>query len=274
MGPMMQTCSKLKDDLRVFLDHRVRVQERPEGCVVTLPIETEDKRKVSVVVESRDGVFVVHDGGKTLSELFCHGVALTDTRLAYHNELALRHGVHFKNKMIRTVVKQEGLERAIFAVAQCSSMAMVDLVSHKAKFDDDPVPMKVSSILDRWKPDGVMIAKNVDLHTPESDHRLNAVCRAANVTVGIKVLGYDSPKKNAQQYGYMDLDLRQSEEYSHWTRFAIVSGAEHWSDRLLSLVKRHSSYLLEVDSKHEDESLGRIPGMMDDMIRAGQETIQ
>ena len=258
-----------------FLDKKVKVREMQDSCIVTLPMETVDKRKVSVVIDSIGDTFVVHDGGKTLSELFCHGVSMTDTRLSHQIDIAAKHGAHFKNKMIRVVCKREDLERAIFAVAQCSSMAMLDLVSHKARLDDDSVPSKVSGILDLWRPADVQISKNVDVRTVESDHRLNAVCRASSgVIIGVKVLGSDNPKKNAQQYGYMDLDMTSNDEYRNWARFAIVSGAENWNERTLGVVYRHATKVLEVKSKNEDEFLGRIPAIMSDLINPRALTVQ
>jgi hypothetical protein len=267
MEPTMQTCSNLKSSLLSFLAEGVRVIERPEGCVIVLPLETVDQRKVTVMVESLGDTFVVHDGGKTMAELFCQGVSMTDKRIAHQSEIAHSHGVHIRNKMIRGVCKQSGLEQTILAVAQCSSMSMVDIVSRKPKFEEDRVPAKVLGILASWKPEWVSLKKDVDVKTDDSDHKLNAVCSGRDIVVGVKVLGDDNPKGISQRYGFLGIDLDRSDAYSDWLRLAVISGSNNWNDKALKLVRRYSTNTIEVRDKNEDEALGLLPNIMDDLFR-------
>ena len=263
----MQTCSKLKINLLSFLEKSVKVTEWRDSCVVTLPIETVDKRRVSVIVESVGDTFIVHDGGKTLSELFCHGISLTGGRMEYQIEIAHSHGVHLQNKMLRKICKLPGLESAIFAVALCSSMSMLDLVTHRPKFDEDSIPLKVAQILNTWKPSDVLLKIDVDVKTADSDHRLTAVCYGPLATVAVKVLGSEHPKANAQRYGFLGYEFSQSGEYMNWKRLAVVSGVNRWSKPSISLVRRHSDRVIEVPDRNENDSLVGIPAIMDDLIR-------
>jgi hypothetical protein len=265
----------LKNSLASFLGEKLRVTENHGRCVVTLPIETVDKRRVSVIVEHMGETFIVHDGGKTMSEpLFCHGVSMSDTRMEQQASIAKAHGAHIANKMIRVVCKLSDLETAIFAVAECSSMSMLDLVGHRPKFDEDSVPLRVVSILDDWKPDGFRIDKNVTIRTADSDHKLTALCSGNGITIAVKVLGSDTPQKNAQQYAYLGVDLAQNSDYQRWQRFAVVSGSEKRSKPALSLVRKYSAEVLPINSEHEEEGFRLIPSIMDGLLGGNSRYIQ
>ena len=57
------------------------VSDHDGRCVVSLPIETLDGRFVDVYVEFKaGGHVVVHDGGKTVSELYAQGIHLTEPK--------------------------------------------------------------------------------------------------------------------------------------------------------------------------------------------------
>jgi hypothetical protein len=236
------------------------------GCVVTLPIETVDKRAVSVIVESIGDTYTVHDGGKTLSELFCHGVSMTESRLEHQSDIAESHGVHLKNKMLRIVCKQPDLENAILAVAQCSSMSMLELVTHKPKFEEDSLSSKVLSALELWKPAWVTINRGVEIKALEFEYKLNAVCYAGAGAVVVKVLGQDSARDEAQQYAFLGKDLDQTAEYSNWLRLAVIPNAQRWNEAALKLVRRYSIKTVEVRDRNEDDCIAQIPVVMDQLI--------
>ena len=266
----MQTCSNLKSSLLAFLGEKVRVAESRNGCVVTLPMETLDKRRVSVIVEKTGDTFLVHDGGKTLSELFCHGISITATLMKHKEDLVESHGAHIRNKIIRKICKAQELETAIFAVAQCSSMAMIELVSHRPVFENESITSKVSKALDAWRSPYVKeVRRNVDVRGRDGQHKFSFVCLSEQrgSVVAIKILASDNPKSQAERYGFLGLDLDQSEEFREWKRLAIISDATKWGLKSPRLARRFSDEILEIDPKNEDRSVGHLPAILDDLVK-------
>jgi hypothetical protein len=152
----MERCSTLRNSILSYFGDRVRVRERENSCVVSLPVETADNRMVSVIVESMGSTFIVHDGGKSLSELFCHGLPMTDARLDSQDALARSFGVElYRNKTLRKICSQSDLERTIFDVAQCSAATSLDIVSHKAKFESEDLSSRIYQTLTVWRPSSV-----------------------------------------------------------------------------------------------------------------------
>ena len=75
-----QGCSSIRDSLLSFLGTELEVSTFENQCIITLPLKTLDDRFLDVYVEPRIGDYiVVHDGGRTASELHAQGIHLTDT---------------------------------------------------------------------------------------------------------------------------------------------------------------------------------------------------
>jgi hypothetical protein len=215
--------------------------------------------------------FIVHDGGKTLAELFCQGVPITASRLDSQEALARTYGVElFKNKTFRKICVSSDLERAIFDVAQCSASSMLDIVSHKPKFEErDDLSSRIDQALRAWQPESVReIASNVQVQGTAEKHRFSFVCYPSNgaPTVGLKILGSDAPFAAAERYAFLGLDLSGIDELNRWKRLAIIPNSDKWGKRAKSLVSRFSDDVLEVKKGHESISMRTLPVIMNQLI--------
>lgn len=136
-----QSCSSIRDALVTFFGAHTEVTTANGRCIVTLPIKTLDDRFIDVYLEPKLGDYVlVHDGGKSMVELFAQGIHLTDTQVGQMKNVAHRYGVTFQNDMFQvgTYSDTADLHVAILAVAQCAAMAMTPVVSHQPIVEDEP----------------------------------------------------------------------------------------------------------------------------------------
>ena len=91
-------CRRIRDSLIESINGELTVSKFPGYCIITLPLMTPDGRYIDVYVDepSDDDPFVVvHDGGKTASELYAQGIHLTTPKRAVLSALAKRFGVLF-----------------------------------------------------------------------------------------------------------------------------------------------------------------------------------
>ena len=174
----MELCSTIRDELASYLGAGVKVSVRKDRCVVTLPFTTLDKRRVTVVVEQHaPNTFIVHDGGKTSSELFCQGVNMTRKKEEHQAAIAAKFGVHITGRLFKKYCKPGELQDGILAVAQSALMAMAELIDHKPVVEEETLGAKVSRVLQGWKPEYVRaIERNVTVDgvtAPHSFHFLS-----------------------------------------------------------------------------------------------------
>ena len=147
-------CGRIRDGLLNFIGEEVKVSRFARRCTITLPMRTLDGRYLDVHVEevedSRD--VVVHDGGRTASELYAQGIHLTDSKRAVFRALAERHGARFDDRddTFKTAIRAGEMQEAILAIAQCSSLAMHDVLFHKPIAGSVRVPKMVRRVLEAW----------------------------------------------------------------------------------------------------------------------------
>lgn len=263
----MEICSRLRNDLASYLGSGVKVSANKNRCVVTLPLTTLDKRRVTVVVEERaPNAYIVHDGGKTASELFCQGVDMTKGKEAHQSAIAAKFGVHITGKLYRKFCKSSELQDGILAVAQCALMAMAELIDHKPQVEDETLGSRVSRILSDWKPSYLRsIERNVKVDGTTAPHSFQFVSypvAAEYNTVAIKILNHDHPRWQAERYGFLGLDIQNAPLVKSWIRCALISHAEEWPESALQLVRKFSHRTVEVFSEREDELLSILPSTM------------
>jgi hypothetical protein len=262
----MELCSTIKTNLVSYWGDHIKVSARKDRCVITLPLTTSDHRRVSVIVERFGTGFIVHDGGKTTSELFCHGINVTMGRQNLRQEVAQKFRVDMSEGTFRKHCQLVGLEDAIFSVAQCTAMVMGELISHAPEVEEEVVGARVSKVLDLWKPSYIQsIEKNVSVEGRTASHLFQFVAFPASVsyrTVAVKIVANAHPKAQAERYGFLSLDLERVPMFNGWLRCAIIPHADRWPDGPLRLVRKLSDKTLELDAGREHEGLSLLPSIM------------
>lgn len=265
----MELCSTIKTNLVSYLGNRVKVSTRKDGCVITLPITTSDHRRVSVIVERFGTGFIVHDGGKTTSELFCHGINATPGRQTLRQDVAQKFRVDMFGGTLRRHCQLAELEDAIFSVAQCAAMVMGELISHTPEVEEEGVGIRISKVLDAWRPSYIRsIERNVPVEGRTASHLFQFVSfpeSGSYRTVAVKIVGNTHPKAQAERYGFLSLDLERVPMFGNWLRCAIIPHADQWPEGPLQLVRKLSDKTLELHTAREREGLGFLPSIMDSL---------
>lgn len=263
----MEICSSIKDSLALHLGNGVRVNTKKNRCVITLPLLTMDRRNVAVVIEEvSPKAYLVHDGGKTASELFCQGVSMTPKKQEHQSVVAEFFGVHVSDRRFRKYCQQVDLAATILSVAQCSLLAMAELIDHKPDVEEESIGSRVSKVLRSWQPDYIRsIEKNVQVEGKTSTHSFQFVSYPSGPayrTVAVKILNHDHPRWQAERYGFLGFDVQDVPLVSSWLRCAIVSQADRWPEPSLKIVRKFSDETLLVYPGHEDDIIATLPTRM------------
>lgn len=146
-------CGSMKESLLAYLRSEIEVAAFRDYCVFTLPLKTVDDRLVDVIVERRTSdYFLVHDGGKSLGELFVQGITLTDSIVKRLECIAKLNGASLVKDAFTIGCKTDKLENGIIATGLCSAMAMLELIGHKPDLQEEPIASRVSRTLRQWQP--------------------------------------------------------------------------------------------------------------------------
>lgn len=261
-------CSSIKENLLTYLSDMTEVVSSGKECIVTVPFQTYDERWVDVAVEDKgNDFFVVHDGGKSADELFLQGVPATETRSKVFQSIASRFGVQCENGRFMVGCKRDLLQHSIWTVANCSSLAMSELLRHKVALDEEPVKSAVGSIITSWGTDkGVRVDPGVKTYGKLSLHTFDFVARDLRSTVAINILNPTSGAwGRAERYGYQYFDTRGT-SYAAWKRIAVIANRKIWSDEALNLVSKCSDRM--VDFVNASGSRDFIVGAVEEMIAA------
>lgn len=123
-------CRAFKAQFLRHLSKNTRVSSDDSGCLFALPIETLDGRFVQVQVRGTVGnKFLVHDGGSAAGELHIQGVHITDPKREALRAIARRMGATLSSSdSFEILCAQDVVGQAMLAVAQCSAVAMAELL--------------------------------------------------------------------------------------------------------------------------------------------------
>jgi hypothetical protein len=267
----LSNCNSIKLDLIDFIASQIDVTEMRDKCVVTLPLKTLDDRYPDIYVERKmPDFFLVHDAGKTASELYAQGIHLTDTREDLLSAAAERLGVGFADGTFMVTCTRSELFGAILAVSQCISLGMWEVVGHKPDFGDAPIMTITEHGLRAWNPSHEQkIVKRVQVKGQTAKHHFDFVSfpddELIHRPIGLRVLRpSENPRGQAERYGFFSYDIRQT-YYEQWSRLAIVVKAEKWSDDAKQLIRKHSTKTLEIETGKEDSIETLIPEYMDEI---------
>ena len=252
------------------------VSDHDGRCVVSLPIETLDGRFVDVYVEFKAGGHVeVHDGGKTVSELYAQGIHLTEPKRRHtFYEAANRLGTHIDPEdTIRKIVHASDMCEAILAVAQCASVAMHEVLYHKPAVQKMPVANMVRRTLTRWKTPDFDVHQKVRLKgaSTRAQHAFDYVAVStldAAACVAVQVLSTTySPRVQTHMYGFLVLDIRGT-EYDSWPRIAVVTNAARWHSSQLEQIDEWSSEMVAVTSGRATAAVRALPAQIERLAYA------
>lgn len=244
--------SDVKDLVARYLIENLRSSASSgQGSIITLPLKTIDDRWVSVIVEEKQrGYFLIHDGGKTDSELFCQGVTMSDVVEASNAGIAKKYGVSVEGSILQKACKTEDLAEGILAVAEASAAISVQLVSRLVELEAQEVEARVSETLSLWGEKDFEIKHEWEVKGKYSSHVLDFVALAKKTsmrrTASVDILPRTSPLRRAKEYGFMLLDIRSEPEYREWASLAVIVGAGDWSKPALKIVKEIASGTMEV----------------------------
>jgi translation initiation factor IF-1 len=244
--------------------------------VVTLPMKTVDDRYIDIVIEPTLGSFIyVHDAGKNAAELFAQGIHLTDRQTGVLHEIARRYNAVFQNGRFQVACPNEAaVHAAILAVSQCVTLAMIEVVTHEAKIEDEPITARIQRSLSKWKPDYVDIRKRYPVKGKQigAEHQFDFVALSRDMSrakhVALKILPPSfGARIQADRYGFMVLDI-QGRDVADWPRLAIISKVEEWTAPALKIVRELSSDTIEVETEDERRIESVLPGKMTELSEA------
>ena len=152
-----------------------------------------------------------------------------------------------KNRARRTDFFHGLLSEAILGIAQCASLAMHDVITHKPVSETVHVPRMVRTVLNRWGESTTDFDLRRDYRflgsSGKSQHVFDYLAQPKNgareVAVQILPRTY-SPRVQAERYGFLVLDIRDT-VYDSWPRIAVISNANAWDRISLGLVKNMST---------------------------------
>ncbi len=265
-------------NIRAALIHRmsdnIEVSMVQGQCVFTLPIKSLDDRLTDVFIEKQLGnIYHVHDAGITTAQLFAQGIHITELKAKLFEEMARRLGVAYTGGTFEVSCQETELQDAILAVGQCAAIATYEVAAHKPIIEEEPIKTRVQRSLDRWKPNYVrQINRNVIVKGHKADHSFDFVSfpedPSAN-TVAIQILAPShSPQAQAERYGFLVLDVEGKPPYEMWRRFAIITKAENWGEKPLTLVRALSQQTATLKTGDEEAVERLIPPIMESLSKA------
>jgi len=272
---MDKNCSSLKESLVALFATALDVTAFESGCIVTLPLKTVDDRYVDVFVEPvADSDFVyVHDGGKNTAELFTQGIHPTEGQEALLKGIARRYGVTFQNGRFQIACPNDAaIHAAVLTIGQCVVLAMVDVVSHEPKIEDESLPARVARTLRLWQPPYVEIERRVVVKgRTKYEHVFDFVSRSTVPTAKTVALKLLPPSVGTQwqiaRLGFMGFDIK-GQPAARWPLLTVLSRAEEWSTKSLEIVKGMSTDVILIPTDREERIEQLLPPKMTELTDA------
>lgn len=247
-----QSCSSIRAALLEYFGDQTEVLSLRDTCVISLPIKTVDNRWVDVYVDQRmEGFYVVHDGGKTNGELISHGVKITDGQLALLNQIAGTFGAVVRDGTFVVGCKEDKLQEAIFAVAQCATLGMLEAMKHRPVVEDEPIIAVAGDVISEWSDGKGKIKRRVYIQGDSAEHKMDFVFypshngRHRPIAVNVLQPSY-TPMISAQRYGFLALDIEKVPLYGEWKRLAILARRNEWTPDAIAIIEKHASRTIQV----------------------------
>ncbi len=257
---MTTECSLIEKLVTSYLTSHTGIQRVGDTCVLTLPIETFDKRWVGVFVEPRaTDYFLVHDGGKAVNELILQGMRITPGLERSLSLIAARFGISYQDEMFQTGCKLPDLPAIAYSVGMSSALAMANLLEHVPSAEEEPIEAKVGMLLERWGRQRARLTRNVVAKGEIKQHTFNFLLspRGGQQPFAISVLHpTGGALAAAERYGFKSKDLENT-HFGKWRRVAIKDKAELWTPEANNIIRKCASAEISVRSG-ETPSLSEI----------------
>lgn len=265
----IQNCSSIRAELLNYIGKQTDVTGLRDSCIITLPLRTVDDRWVDVYIEQRNAdYFIVHDAGKTVSELLSHGLNLTESKISLLGCIAQRFGANVNDGSFMRGCKLSGLQEAIMAIAQCASLGMIELLKHSANFAELPLTTALDAALHSWAGDRASVESRVVVQGESVQHTFDFVCRplADNIqTVAVSILRPSyTPMATAKLYGFTILDLGRKK--SGWKKMAILAKDSEWTEDARELIRKHAGKVISIASADLRELKTELPSALDELV--------
>lgn len=246
----MVNCVSVKQLINDHLSSCVATQQLRELCVVTLPIDTIDRRWVDVFIEARAAdYFLIHDAGKAANELILHGLRLTASVEKNMLLIASRFGVSYAEEMFQTGGKLEHLAERAFSVAMASALATTELLDRSAVIQDDTAAIEqFGAALRKWGKGKARISANKtvvgDLKQHQFDFAVDPL--RSRKPVGISIVNPTAGALSAaERFGFKTKDVPPE-----WQHVAVETRSEVWSKDAKRILSRCADAVIEIPTGH------------------------
>jgi len=264
-------CHSIRESLVSFFGREVRISESKDGCVFVLPGKTIDDRYTAVFVDRKTpDYFVVHDAGKTSSELYSQGIHITEVREEAFVNMAERMGAIFADGTFQIGCKEDELESAILAVNQCANLGMWHLLGHKPDLSDEPLLNRIERGITAWNAPYIhTVQPRVPVKGRRGNHVFDFVSFPAverRQPIAIKVLRpSDDSLRKAREYGFLAYDIEQT-NFENWLRLAVLAKADRWTRNAKQLVAASSTTMVEVEVGDEESLESKVPAALELLV--------
>jgi hypothetical protein len=232
-----------------YLAERTAAGAFHNSCVVTLPIRTFDNRLVDVFIEERQSDFyLVHDAGKAANELILRGGNITKSVNERYAQIAENFGVAWRDEMFQFGCKFPLLAPTAYAVAMCSAIATLDLLSLCPMQDDETVREQFGHALKGWSRKRVKIKDRLTVPGEwKQQHTFDFVAYPKSGSpIAINVLTPGSSSISAaERAAFRQRDLENT-AFGGWRKVSVATGSEMWSHPARELVERCSDLVVGI----------------------------
>jgi len=263
-------CNSIRESLIGFFGKEIRVSDAQGGCVLVLPGKTIDDRYTAIFVDRKTpDYFVVHDAGKTTSELYSQGIHMTENREEAFANMAERMGAVFADGIFQIGCKENELEAAILAVNQCANLGMWNLLGHKPDLSEEPLLSRIERWITIWQaPYRHQVQARVPVKGRRGNHVFDFVSFPAperKQPIAVKVLRpSDDSLRKAREYGFLAYDIEKT-TFESWLRVAVLAKADRWTRNAKQLVAASSASVIEVEVGDEGSLESKIPNALEEL---------
>ena len=243
-------CQSIKESVLAHLTGCTSVERSGDLCIITLPVQTVDDRLVDVFVEMRNQDFyLVHDAGKAANELILRGLNITASMHRHYAQLSQRMGVQWADEMFQSGCKSSAIAATAMAVAQCSSIATMDLMSLNNEPEEEGYRQQFGSALRTWSRSRASVKSQIPVKGEWRQHTFDFVAYPKHgMPIAINVI---SPAGSAigaadrAAFRYKDL---AGTTYDTWKKVLVQTHAETWSKASSELLGKCSSLVIPINT--------------------------
>jgi len=235
-----------------YLQTETEILATKRACIVSLPIKILDGINIEVFVEETMGGYLVHDGGRSMGSIESSGLILTEKRIEFLSQLAKRLGASFEDGVFRSFAKNNAFQDAVFAIAQCCSVATVEMLKHSPSTEEDQIRSRVSIDINKWgHARDISVFSNRKIPGRAKQYTIDFVAEAPAGKIAINVLipSYNA-SVSAERYALQMLDIGNA----GYKRLAVLAKPHLWKKGPRAMVAKFAA------TAEFDESAGFFSG--------------